>query len=102
ARQRIVFDVDGAIGDARERFANYLGDARRPRGADDDLAAVLLLEAQRLLERVLIRLVHLEGAILLADPGLAVVETRLPLARRDLLDADGDLHAENLLKSSAA
>ena len=50
------------------------------------------LQAQRFLERVGVRLVHLEAGVLLADPRLGLVEPRLPLARGDLFDADGDLH----------
>ena len=78
--RRIVLDVDGAIGAARERFADDLRHARRPGGTDDHLAAVLLLQPQRLFERVGVRLVHLEAGVLLADPGLVVVEARLPVA----------------------
>ena len=62
--------MNGAIGAARERFADHLRDARRPGRADDDFAAVLLLEPQRLFERVGVRLVQLEAGVLLADPGL--------------------------------
>ena len=88
----VVLDVDGAIGAARQRLAKHLRDARRPGRADDHLAAVLLLEPQRLLERVGVRLVHLVAGVLLANPGLGVVQPRLPVAGGDLLDADGDLH----------
>src|SRR5262249_40741511 len=69
-----------------------LGDAGRPGRADDDLAAVLLLEAQRLFERVGVRLVHLEAGVAFANPRLAVVQARLPLARGHLFDADSYLH----------
>ena len=71
---------------------DLLLDAGRARRADDHLAAVLLAQAQALLERVGIGLVHLVARLLLADPRLAVVQTRLPLAGRHLLDADGNLH----------
>ena len=92
ARQPIVFDVDGAVGAARQRLADHLRDARRPGRADDHFAAVLLLQPQRLFERVGVGLVHLEAGVLIANPGLVVVETRLPLAGGHLLDADGYLH----------
>ena len=90
--ERVVLDVDRAVGAARQRLADDLRDARRPGRADDHLAAVLLLQPQRLFERVGVRLVHLEAGVLLADPGLGVVQARLPLAGGDLFDADGDFH----------
>ena len=68
--QRVVLDVDRAVGAARERLADHLLHARRARRADDHLAAVLLAQAQRLLERVGVRLVHLVADVLLADPRL--------------------------------
>jgi len=102
AGQAVVLDVNRAIGAARERFTDDLGHARRPGRADHHLAAVLLLQAERFFERVGVRLVHLERGVLLADPGFRFVEAGLPLARGDLFDADRDLHALNLLNSSAA
>ena len=89
---RIVFDVNRAIGAARQRLANHLRDARRPGRADDHFAAVLLLQPQRFLERVGVGLVHLEAGVLVANPGLVVVQAGLPLAGGHLLDADGDFH----------
>jgi hypothetical protein len=53
---------------------------------------MLLLEAQRLFERIRVRLVHLESRILLANPGFRIVEAGLPLPGGDLLDADSNLH----------
>src|SRR6185436_19520221 len=85
-----------AIGAARQRLADHLGDARRPGRADDHFAAVLLLEPERLLERVGVGLVHLEAGVLVADPGFVVVEAGLPLAGGDLLDADGNFHSVSL------
>ena len=93
AAKRVVFDVNRAVGAARQRLANHLLHPRRPCRADDHLAAVLLAQAQRLLERIGVRLVHLVADVLFADPGLVVAQARLPLAGGDLLDADGDLHA---------
>ena len=84
--------MNGAIGAAGERFANHLGDPRGSCRADDHLAAVLLLEAQRFFERVGVRLVHLEAGVLIANPGLGVVQPGLPVPGGDLLDADGNLH----------
>ena len=90
--ERVGFDVDRAIGAAGQRLANHLRRARRAGRADDDLAAVLLLQPQRFLERVGVGLVQLEAGVLVADPGLLIVDAQLPLARDDLLDADGNFH----------
>ena len=68
--QRVGLDVDRAIGAAGERLTNHLRRARRAGGADHDLAAVLLLEPQRLLERVRVGLVQLEAGVGVADPRL--------------------------------
>ena len=62
--------MDGAVGAAGERLADHLGGAGRAGRADDDLAAVLLLQPQRLFERVGVGLVQLEAGVLVADPGL--------------------------------
>ena len=91
-RERIILDMQRAIGAAGKGFANHLLDARRPGRADDDLAAMLFAKTQGLLERVGIRLVHLVADILVADPGLVVVQARLPLTSWDLLNTDGDFH----------
>ena len=95
-RQAIVGYVDGAIGAARERFANHLCHARGPGRADHDFAVMLFLEPQRLFERVRVGLVHLEAGVLIADPGASLVETRLPVSRRNLFDADRDAHRHRL------
>jgi len=42
------------------------------------------------------------GGVLIADPGLVVVQSGLPLARGHLLDADRNFHASNFLNNSAA
>src|SRR4030095_384094 len=60
--------------------------------ADDDFAAVFFPKPQRLFERIGVGLVHLIAAVLFADPRLCVVEPRLPLSRRDLLDANRNFH----------
>ena len=73
AGERVVFDVDRAVGAAGERFAEHLRDARGPGRADDHFPAVLLLQPQRLFERVRVGLVHLVAGVLLANPGLRVV-----------------------------
>jgi len=97
-------DMNRAIGAARERLANHLLDTRRTGAADHHFPAVPLAQSQRFLERVGVRLVHLVADVLLADPGLVVVEPRLPLAGRNLLDTDGDLRSypSYFLKSNAA
>ena len=92
-------DVQRAIGAARERLANHLLHARRAGRAHHHLAAVLLAQPQALLERIRVRLVHLVTDILVANPGLVVVETRLPLAGRNLLDTDSDFHGREAVRS---
>ena len=77
---------------ASKRFANHLLHARRSGRAHDDFAAMLFAQTQTLFERIRVRLIHLVGDILLADPRAIVVQAGLPFTRRDLLDSDGDLH----------
>ena len=91
-RERIILDVQRAIGAAGQGFADHLLHARRPGRADHDFAAMLFAKAQGLLERIGVRLVHLVADVLVADPGLVVVQARLPLTGRDLLDTDCDFH----------
>ena len=84
--------MNRAIGAARERFAQHLGRACRTGGADDHLAAVRLAEAERLLERVGVGLVQLPARVLLTNGAAVLGQPRLPLARGNLLDADGNFH----------
>jgi hypothetical protein len=84
--------MDGAVGAAGEGFADHLRGAGRAGRADDDLSGVLLLEPQRFFQRIGVGLVQLEAGVLVADPGLLIVDAQLPLARHDLFDADGDFH----------
>ena len=90
--ERLILDVNRAVGASRQRFPQHLRDARGPGGADDDLAAVLLLEAQGFLERVGVRLVELPARVLFANVRALRVQAGLPLAGRNLLDADSDFH----------
>src|SRR4029450_8741925 len=87
--------VERAIGAAGQRFPDDLRRARRTGAADDHFPAVLLLEPQRFLERVRVRLVELEAGVLVADPGLLVVHAELPLACDDLFNTDCNFHWEN-------
>ena len=57
AVQRVVLNVDGLVRTHGERLADGLGGAGRAHGQDRHLAAVLLLDLQRLLDRVLVHLV---------------------------------------------
>ena len=86
----IAVDVNRAIGAARQRLAQHLRHARRAGRHDDHFPAVLLAQPQRLFERVGVRLVQLPARVLIANPGLRVVDADLPLAGDDLFDADGD------------
>ncbi len=95
-RQRVGLDVDGAIGATGERFAQHLRGPSRAGRHDHHFPAVLLLQPQRLFERVGVRLVQFEAGVLVTDPGLPLVHAQLPLARDDLFDTDGDLHSFQL------
>src|SRR5918992_2890496 len=90
--ETVILDVQRPIGAARERFANDLLNACRAGGTDDHFATMLLTETQRLFERICVGLVHFIADVLLANPRLLIVQSGLPLAGGDLLDADGDLH----------
>ena len=91
--------MDGPVRAAGERLANHLRRTRWPGGYDHDFAAVLLLQAQRLFERVGVRLVQLEAGILIANPGLRLVDAQLPLAGDDLFDTDCYFHYLMLVSS---
>src|SRR4051794_13797098 len=84
--------MDGPVRTARQCLADDLGSTSGSGRTHHHFPAVLLLETQRLFERVRVRLVQLEAGVLIADPGLRLVDTKLPLPRDDLFDADGDLH----------
>ena len=88
----VAVDVDGAIGALGQRFANRGADALRAGAEHDDFAAVLLLELQRLFERVGIRLVHGELDVGLFNPFAGGVDAHLRIALRDLFDGDDDFH----------
>jgi hypothetical protein len=90
--EAIVLDMNGPVGTARQRFAQHLRRARWPGRADNDVAAMLLTQTKRLFECVRVRLVHLEAGILLTNAAPGLVDARLPLAGRNLLDAHGYLH----------
>ncbi len=66
--QIVFFDVDGAVGAFGQRLADGLRGARRAGAQRDDFAAVLLLQLQRLFERVGVGLVDLVGEIGFLDP----------------------------------
>ncbi len=94
--ERLVLDVDRAVGAARQRLPQHLRDARGPGGADDDFAAVLLAQAQalpRARRRPARSAPSSRPARGCSVP--SVGQARLPLAGRDLLDADGDLHGSH-------
>ena len=96
AGQRVALDVDGAIGAARQRFAQRLGTRAGPAEQTMTSPAVLLLEAQGFFERVGVGLVQLEAGVPIANPRPRLVDAHRPLARDDLLETDGDLHGRAL------
>jgi len=90
--KRVILDMDRPVRSTRERFPDDLLNTRRARGTHDDFSAVLLAQSQRLFQGVRVGLVQLVAGVLFANPRPRLVDAGLPLARRDLLDADGDLH----------
>ncbi len=96
-----MLDVDGPIGAARQRLADDRLHAGRSGRADHHFARVLLPQPQRLFERVGIGLVHLVAGVLLANPGLRVIQTWLPFAGRDLLDTNRYLHVATTLTDTS-
>ncbi len=92
--EAVVLHVDGSVGAAGERLAQHLRDTGGSGGTDDHLTPELLLQAQRFFQRVRVGLVHLVGGVLLTNPGARLVQSGLPVARGNLLDADGDFHGK--------
>ena len=92
-RQRVGLDVNRR-GRRRGRAPRGSPAPRAPARREQTTTSppCFSFEAQRLFERVGVGLVQLEAGVLVADPGLLVVHAQLPLARHDLLDADGDFH----------
>ena len=89
--EAVAFQMDGAIGALGQGLAQYLLRARRAAGDDHHFSAVLLFLAQRLFQRVGVRLVHFVGNIF-ANPRAALVQLQRRVFLRDLLHADQDLH----------
>ena len=90
--QRLVFDVDGAIGALGERFANGLRGTRGSGAERHDLAAVLFLQLQGFFEGIGIGLVDFEAQVVFLDPMPAGVDSQLGVAHGNLLDSDDDFH----------
>ena len=93
----VVADQHRAVGAHRERLAQRVHRLRRPERDEDDLAALRLLQAQRLLDRVEIRGVErrLPRAI---EPLRRGVHPLVDGRVRHLLHADGDLHRAGLYR----
>jgi hypothetical protein len=53
---------------------------------------VLLFQPQRLFQRVGVGLDQLEAGLLVANPGLGLVDAQLPLTRDHLLDTNSNFH----------
>ena len=90
--QVFFLDVNGAVGAFGQRLADGLRSARRPGAQRDHFAAVLLLQLQRLFERVSIRLIDLETEVALLNPAAARIDAKLRIADRNLLDGNDNLH----------
>src|SRR6476659_8278499 len=91
--------MDSAIGTARQCLADDLAGTSGSGRTHHHFSAVLFLETQRFFERVRVRLVQLEAGVLIANPGLRFVDTKLPLACDDLFDADRNLHSLSAISS---
>ena len=89
---RLVGDEHGAVGAHRERLAERVHRLLRPERDHHDLAALRLLESKCLLDGIDVRGVEraLPRAVETVRPR---VEPLVDGGVRDLLDADGDLHA---------
>jgi hypothetical protein len=82
--------VDGAVGALGQGLLDGLLGALGAEGNDDDLAAMLLLEPKRLLERVAVGLVHLETDVGFANPALMFADGQGSVASGNLFDANSD------------
>ncbi len=91
-RERRIVQVGGAIGAQGERLAQRLAHALGAEAEHHHLAAALLADLERLLERALVALVDDEREVLFLDPGPLLVEAQASLGVGHLLDADRDLH----------
>jgi hypothetical protein len=93
---RLVGDVHRLVGAHRQRLADRVGGRVRADRQDGDLAALRLLEGQRLLDGVL---VHLVDDVVGRGAGDGVVRrVQLALTARvgDLLDKNDDVHRVDL------
>jgi hypothetical protein len=94
AQEGGIGKVDGARRAEGERLAQRLFDALRPEAEHHHLAAGLLGELEPLLQSVFIALVDDERQVLFLQPPAVAADAQPGLGVGDLLDADGDLHAE--------
>jgi hypothetical protein len=92
----IARDVNRAIGAARQRFTQHLRHARRPADTTTTSPPCFFTQPQRFFERVRVRLVQFPAGVLIAHPGLRLIDAHLPLAGDDLFDADGYYHCDVL------
>ena len=90
--ERGVMQVGCSVGAQGERFAQRLAHPLGAEAEHHDLAAGLLLDLERRLERALVALVDDEREVLLLDPRTLLVEAQAGLGVGHLLDADRDLH----------
>ena len=88
---RVVLQVNGAIGALGQRFAQDLAGARRAGGNHHYFAGVLFLLPQRFFQRVRVGLIDLVGNVF-ADPGARLVQFEGRIFLRNLLHANQDFH----------
>ena len=92
--QVLAVHMNGAVGAARERFAQDLRHARGAGRNHDHFPAVLLAQPQGFFQGVSVWLVELPARFTIANPGPRVVDADLHLACHYLFDADNNDHED--------
>src|SRR4029453_13663251 len=96
ARSRVVRDQKRSVCAHRERLPDAVLRALRAHGDDENLAALSILDPQRLLDRVRVEGVDrtFAGAV---EPLRIGIDSRVSRALGHVFDTDGDLHGERTL-----
>jgi hypothetical protein len=95
AQKRVVCEPDGRVGALRHAHPEHLLGGLRPQRQDRDLSPEVLLDEERLLERVVVRFVDLKREALLDDRLLVGADLEIGLGGLGhALHADHDVHRE--------